>query len=41
MSISKNTHCDVINQDISRDAKNHCHVVKQVNLFSSPNEWEQ
>ena len=31
--ISKNTYCDVINQEMSRDAKNHGHVVKQVKFF--------
>ena len=28
MPISENTHFDVINGEISRDTKNHCHVVK-------------
>ena len=39
--ISKNTYCDVINRGMSRDAKNHSHVVKQVKLPLIVNKWEQ
>ena len=35
--ISKNTHSDVIKRGISRDTKNHSHVIKQVKFLLIPN----
>ena len=36
--ISINTHCGVINREISCDTKSHCHFVKQVKFYLIPNK---